>query len=436
MSSILPYRVEYWPAPRHATQPPDRRQVHRLRPVPEGDVRGRAARPRGRGRRCPGSTSATKRRGVEVDDARPARTGRATRRRTRGMLDPHTPDRPATAVTGTRRVVTGGEHRRHLLGVGGPRHHGRTGRDRATRGPADGERPPVPPRLGASRVVERHLGAHRRAGGRAGRRRRGRAARGCARSPRTRRASMGVTGVGSLMGQCSCAGAHAAVLTGSRPARARSPAGPIGEGGWRRRAASACSRPHSGASSSATRRSGLGGGQGAPQHAAGAAGQDVVDGHGHLVAHRPQRLGPQVGQARDERLEELGPSRRPARARPGSRPRGGPPGPPGRPRRPRGAPRPPGRAARRAPTSPGWRSRLVRHRRAPAGARWPRRFTTTSTVSCGHPPVGGELAAGDRDHAVGRHRARCGAATGRRCGRSRDVPGPGRAGDAAPPTPR
>ena len=98
ISSILPYRVEYWPA-RDKRSTPDRRQVHRLGPVAEGVAAvaqaGSRSGPYGRPAPRPAATSSTcdladQPGGVEGDPA------------VHRDHPPHTPLRPAIGVTGTR----------------------------------------------------------------------------------------------------------------------------------------------------------------------------------------------------------------------------------------------------------------------------------------------------------------------------------------------
>ena len=210
------------------------------------------------------------------------------------------------------------------------------------------------PASARDRVVDGHLGAH------APRSRPSRPSSTATRGPaepvgdlRAARRRPGVTGVGTTVH-----GTATGAARGRGPApRPRSPPGPLAAkaGAPRRGRRRPGSRPHSGASSSATAAAAVGRCRGPAQHGPGAPGQDVVDGHGHLVAHRPHRLHPEVGQARRPAARAARAGPRPARARPGSRRRGGPRG---RRRRRRRAP-----TARRRPGA----AQLLEARRPPEG---------------------------------------------------------------------
>ena len=110
-SSILPYRVEYWPAPRHAIHPPtvemsiDWGQWPNVYPVPD-DPRA-ASRS---GPNVPAPTSAK-----SDASSRWCRPDRPVRSRDRppntGIDPPHTPLPPAVGVTGTRASL----HRRSTI---------------------------------------------------------------------------------------------------------------------------------------------------------------------------------------------------------------------------------------------------------------------------------------------------------------------------------
>ena len=117
-----------------------------------------------------------------------------------GMEPPQTPLLPAAAVTGTIRLVACGEHSGHLFDRARPDHGGGALRDPSLGGPTDGDGPPVAPRLGPGVIVVHDDGpgvgqALEQALGDGGDRR---------TEPVGRRrrpdASMGVTGVGSVMG--------------------------------------------------------------------------------------------------------------------------------------------------------------------------------------------------------------------------------------------
>ena len=74
-----------------------------------------------------------------------------------GMLEPHTPDRPATAVTGTRASWHAPSTAATCSRVGGARHHGGTGRDRAPRWPSGWRAATSRAPLRPARVVDGHL---------------------------------------------------------------------------------------------------------------------------------------------------------------------------------------------------------------------------------------------------------------------------------------
>ena len=100
MSSIFPYRVEYWPAPRHAIQPPtversiDCGQCPRVIP---SALKLRSSS----GPNVPALTSATHDVvSMSTTPSTPVMSS-ATPPNT-GTLEPHTPDRPPAAETGTR----------------------------------------------------------------------------------------------------------------------------------------------------------------------------------------------------------------------------------------------------------------------------------------------------------------------------------------------
>ena len=130
----------------------------------------------------------------------------------------------------------------------------------------------------------------------------------------------------------------------------------------------------------------------------GPAGQHIGEGVGHLVASGPHRLGPQVGQSRDQRLGERrilvaqGDHQTGLRAVAPSRCAQG----------------------RGSAVSPAWsrRKRAGARPYRPGASRRVREAGTVRSAELrtddvhgvgGHPPVGGELAAGDGDQAVGRH---------------------------------
>ena len=149
--------MEYWPAPRQASQPPtvdrsiDCGQWPRVRPCRPG---GRPPR-RAEGA---GPDVGEQRVGVDVADAGQAAEveGHPAEERDGGAAHA-----AAAAGRGHRHpgLVAQGEHGGHLRGVGGPGHHRRPGRDLAVDRPADGERPPVPAGLGPVGVVVRDHGA-------------------------------------------------------------------------------------------------------------------------------------------------------------------------------------------------------------------------------------------------------------------------------------
>ena len=78
------------------------------------------------------------------------------------MEPPHTPLRPAAAVTGTRASLHAASTAATCSVVARRDHGGRALGDAALGRPADGERPPVAPGLGPGGVVGVHVGAGRR----------------------------------------------------------------------------------------------------------------------------------------------------------------------------------------------------------------------------------------------------------------------------------
>ena len=102
MSSIFPYRVEYWPAPRQASQPPTVEMSIDWGQWPRVSPRARRSASRS-GPNVPGRTVT-----VRLSSSTAVTPTMAVRsRRTppaRGTLAPHTPLRPPAAVTGMERV--------------------------------------------------------------------------------------------------------------------------------------------------------------------------------------------------------------------------------------------------------------------------------------------------------------------------------------------
>ena len=286
--------------------------------MPEGDVLRRAARPRGRGRRCPGSTSASS--DVVSMSTMPGQRaqveGHAAEERDARPAHPRAPGHGGDRDAG---LVTGGQHRGDLGGVGGTGHHGRTGRDRAARGPADGQRPPVASRLGARRRRRRVTSAHT-ARSRASRASStGTRGAGDALGDRRRRRVDGVTGVG-------VAGHGRRCCTGSSPAAGQVGAGPVGERARRRGPPRRGSRPHSGASSSATAGAASAAASGPPQAGCGSGGPGRRRRSWPSRGAPPTPPPPAGGGARPPGVRAARGRPRPAPARPGSRRRGGPPG--------------------------------------------------------------------------------------------------------------
>ena len=196
----LPVAGRVLPRPAAGQPAADGGEVHGLGPVAERVARADLAE-RGLEVRAEGAGPHVRREGGLVDLAQTVERGQVE-----GDAAVHRDGAPADAApTGRRRdghrgLVAGGEHGRDLLGRGGAHHHRGALRDRPFGRPADGERPPVPSGLGPGVVVEHDLGA---AGGEAVEERRrdvddARAEAVGARRPRS--ASMGVTGVGSVMG--------------------------------------------------------------------------------------------------------------------------------------------------------------------------------------------------------------------------------------------
>ena len=146
-----------------AREPPaDGREVDRLGPVPEGDaVLGAQRRPRGGCRTCPARTSSTS--DVSSTSTMPSSAVRSsTTPPCTGMLAPHTPLRPAAAVSWHPGVVAQRGRPPPPRSTDRRRDHGGGGRDRgAVVVPDHGERPPVAAGRGhrLGRAVDR---AHRR----------------------------------------------------------------------------------------------------------------------------------------------------------------------------------------------------------------------------------------------------------------------------------
>ena len=150
MSSILPYRVDSWPAPRHASHPPTVDSAIDCGQWPGGHVvvgaelvfeARRRTSPAARRR----SSTWCRRRRCPTGPVRSSSTPPNT-----GTLAPHTPLRPAAAVTGTREPLHTASTSATSSALVGRTTTPRARGDLVVERPDHRERPPVAARLARS----------------------------------------------------------------------------------------------------------------------------------------------------------------------------------------------------------------------------------------------------------------------------------------------
>ena len=151
-SSILPYRVEYWPAPRQATQPPTVAMSKLCGKWPTDSPWRSCSSSSRSGPNVPASTSTTPdSTSTSPTPASPVRSS-STPPKT-GTEPPHTPLRPPATVTGTVVAGAGAQHGGDLLDRRRAHGDARHGRHLAGERPVHRQRPPVAAALGDLALV-------------------------------------------------------------------------------------------------------------------------------------------------------------------------------------------------------------------------------------------------------------------------------------------